>query len=245
MYQQHSSRHGVGCAEGSTEQQPIISRADARKMGFKHYYTGVACLHGHFAKRLVSCGQCVVCGLEYVKRRYREDYETRERVKRYNQYHYQKNKTRANVRSRARHAKNKHILGPKKAAYMRANKARWAANAYLRRRVDEDYRLRQLLSSKLNRAIHRSQRGGAFIKDLGCSIEFLKAYIEAKFAAGMSWENWGVIWQIDHIRPCRSFDLTDGAQYLQACHYTNLQPLTLAAHKAKTDQERAFHPQVA
>ncbi len=128
---------------------------------------------------------------------------------------------------------------------MRVNKARWAANAYLRRRVDENYRLRQLLSSKLNRAIRRAQRGGSFIKDLGCSIEFLKAYIEAKFAAGMSWENWGVIWQIDHIRPCRSFDLTVRAQYLQACHYTNLQPLTLAAHKVKTDLERAFHPQVA
>jgi hypothetical protein len=43
----------------------------------------------------------------------------------------------------------------------------------------------------------------------------------------MTWDNWTTDgWHIDHIKPlASSFDLTDRKQFLEACHYTNLQPL--------------------
>jgi len=54
----------------------------------------------------------------------------------------------------------------------------------------------------------------------------LMAYLEALFTPGMTWDNRGLYgWHIDHIKPLASFDLTDREQFLQACHYTNLQPL--------------------
>ena len=65
-------------------------------------------------------------------------------------------------------------------------------------------------------------------KDLGCSIEEFKAYIESLFQPGMTWGNWGKgnnKWHIDHIRPISSFDLSDRDQLKKACHYSNLQPL--------------------
>jgi hypothetical protein len=53
----------------------------------------------------------------------------------------------------------------------------------------------------------------------------LLAHIAAQFQPGMSWDNRGIVWQIDHIKPCASFDLTDTAQQAACFHYTNLRPL--------------------
>jgi hypothetical protein len=60
---------------------------------------------------------------------------------------------------------------------------------------------------------------------LGCTIDFLKEYLEARFLPTMTWENYGTLWHIDHIIPCASFDLRDLEQQKACFHYTNLQPL--------------------
>lgn len=68
-------------------------------------------------------------------------------------------------------------------------------------------------------------KAGSSVKDLGCSIEFLKQYLESKFKSKMSWKNYGKKWHVDHIKPLALFDLTKRRQFLKACHYTNLQPM--------------------
>ena len=61
---------------------------------------------------------------------------------------------------------------------------------------------------------------------VGCSIPFLKRYLENKFKKGMNWKNQGRYgWHIDHIKPCASFDLSDTKQQLKCFNYKNLQPL--------------------
>lgn len=67
-------------------------------------------------------------------------------------------------------------------------------------------------------------RSVSAIAALGISIEEFRSYIEGKFQPGMSWDNYGK-WHLDHIQPLKLFDLTDEAQAMRACHYTNLQPL--------------------
>jgi hypothetical protein len=60
---------------------------------------------------------------------------------------------------------------------------------------------------------------------IGCDPLAFLAHVEAQFQPGMSWGNRGAVWQIDHIRPCASFDLIDPDQQAVCFHYTNLRPL--------------------
>ena len=59
---------------------------------------------------------------------------------------------------------------------------------------------------------------------LGCTLDFFKKYIANKFTDGMNWENYGK-WEIDHIIPISSFDLTNQEDVKRCFHYTNTRPL--------------------
>jgi hypothetical protein len=91
---------------------------------------------------------------------------------------------------------------------------------------DVNYRLTMVLRARLRAALKNNQKVGSAVKDLGCSVEELKVYLESKFQEGMSWDNYGLKgWHIDHIKPLSSFNLEDSEELRKACHYNNLQPL--------------------
>ena len=99
-----------------------------------------------------------------------------------------------------------------------------------------EFRLAQNLRVRLVMAIRRGRSASA-VRDLGCSIEEFKAYLEAKFQPGMTWENYGSAWHIDHIRPLGNYDLSNREILLQLVHYTNLQPLWAADNQKKSNKE--------
>ena len=121
----------------------------------------------------------------------------------------------------------------------------WRTNYVKNKRAtDINWRLQHDLRTRLGHAIKHNKKVGSSVLDLGCSIEFLKQYLESKFQPGMTWENWGrasnkkLTWHIDHIKPLCSFDLSDRQQFKEACHYTNLQPLWAADNLRKIIQDR-------
>jgi len=67
---------------------------------------------------------------------------------------------------------------------------------------------------------------------VGCSDVQLKDWITAKLNNGMTWDNYGE-WEIDHIMPCASFDLSNTDDQLKCFHYTNLQPLWRSDNRRK------------
>lgn len=104
---------------------------------------------------------------------------------------------------------------------------KWKKEYHSRRyRDDVEYKLQHLVRNRLLNSIKNGVKKGSAVRDLGCSIEELRMYLESKFQPGMSWENHGLHgWHIDHIRPLSSFDLGKEDEIKKACHYTNLQPL--------------------
>ena len=108
-----------------------------------------------------------------------------------------------------------------------------------RERVDSDpgFKVEYLLRGRINaafrfRGIHRSLKTEEL---LGCPVVVAMAHIEAQFADGMSWDNWGE-WEVDHVKPCAAFDLTDPAQQRECFHYSNLQPLWSFDNRSKGDR---------
>jgi hypothetical protein len=106
---------------------------------------------------------------------------------------------------------------------------------------DVQYRLKDILRSRLHKALKKNLKTGSAINDLGCSVEELRLYLENKFKPGMTWDNQGKgrnKWNIDHIIPLHKFDLLDPEQLRAACHYTNLQPIWEEEHYEKTRNDR-------
>jgi Uri superfamily endonuclease len=94
-------------------------------------------------------------------------------------------------------------------------------------------RLRKRVMSRIWSAMKRNRvnsRGSFSL--VGCSVGFLRSYIEGKFEKGMTWENYGE-WHVDHIRPCASFDLNDKEQVLQCFNWRNLQPMWASENMSK------------
>ena len=99
--------------------------------------------------------------------------------------------------------------------------------------TDSQFKLKHILRLRLLDALKRNNttKIHSAIKLLGCSIEQGKHYLEQQFKPEMNWDNHGKYWEIDHIKPCASFDLTDPEQQKQCFHYTNLQPLPIVTGK--------------
>lgn len=70
---------------------------------------------------------------------------------------------------------------------------------------------------------------------IGCTSFQFKEYLEQRFKRGMTWDNYGTYWHVDHILPCASFDHTDKKQVAQCWHYTNLRPLRALENMIKSD----------
>lgn len=84
--------------------------------------------------------------------------------------------------------------------------------------------------------LKKNRKTGSAVRDLGCSIKELKQRLESQFQPGMTWDNYGVYWHIDHIVPLASFNLTNREELLKACHFSNLQPLTVRENLKKGEK---------
>lgn len=97
--------------------------------------------------------------------------------------------------------------------------------AYLLAKDNPSFRLRENLRRKVQLAIGRQYRTGSAITLLGCSIEDLWILLESKFETGMTRQNYGSVWHVDHIVPCALFDLSNPDHQKRCFHFSNLQPM--------------------
>ena len=155
---------------------------------------------------------------------WRQNNKNKRKRKNKNWYDVNKEKIKIKQKEYDKNNKNKRKIKNKNWYQKNKNKIRIYRNN--KKKTDIQYKLSENLRGRLRNAIQGNQKVGSAVKDLGCTIDELKTYLESKFKPSMTWDNYGFYgWHIDHIKPLASFDLTDRKQFLEVCHYTNLQPL--------------------
>lgn len=116
--------------------------------------------------------------------------------------------------------KNREYANEYQTQYRKKNieKVREYQNLWIKDKYKNDinYKLKQTVRSRINFSLKGLKKTYKTITYLGCNIEDYRVFLEKKFKPEMSWENYGEIWEIDHILP-----LSKGGSF----HYTNTQPL--------------------
>jgi hypothetical protein len=122
---------------------------------------------------------------------------------------------------------------------------------YQKRRHSESvkgsvFRLKKIIRCRIYNSIKRSTGVKPRIKKrttemLGCSIQEMKNHLQKQFKRGMTWENHGTHWHVDHIIPLSQFDFANPIQFSLATHYTNLQPMWAEENLSKSNNITQTH----
>ena len=160
---------------------------------------------------------------ERYRSRAREQYDPVKAAENWKRY---SNKNREQLRERQRQAAAaRRLLVPKKRKFLTDAERREYRRVYCAKRYNTDpqFKLASRCRVRLNEVLKRQGRQKS--KTLKIDKKSLVEWIESKFQPGMTWQNHGSEWHIDHIIPCAEFDLTDPKQVEQCFGYFNLQPL--------------------
>lgn len=110
--------------------------------------------------------------------------------------------------------------------YFRASKAK--------RRQNPRHRLHAAIGSQMRNALASRKAGRKWEHLVGYTVDDLVAHLEKQFTKGMSWDNYGTKWHVDHIIPQVEFEASVCDNAVRECWaLTNLRPLCAKENAAK------------
>lgn len=124
----------------------------------------------------------------------------------------------------------------RQAEYNRAYKPKKNAWIKQRRQADPVFRVTYALRTRLHDCLvrkHKASKNASTMALLGMNKDLVRRWLEFQFEPGMSWDNYGIHWEIDHVLPVSRFDVTDPKQQRLAFHWTNIQPARKEHNRSK------------
>jgi hypothetical protein len=166
--------------------------------------------------------------------------EHREYYKEYNKCYQEEHAEEIAVRRAKYNIEHRQERIERDARYYEKNREEILKKSYARKKIrlaeDEVYRLVENLRRRVGLALTGKIKSGSTIALIGLSGADLMSYMESLFKPGMTRENYGTYWVVDHIIPCALFDLADVNQQKECFGYHNLQPLTILENSRKKDK---------
>lgn len=99
-------------------------------------------------------------------------------------------------------------------------------------------KLNQYFSSAISNSLKQGSKAGRCWESLvNYTIDQLKKHLEKLFKPGMTWENYGKVWEIDHKTPIVvfNFDKPEHIDFRLCWSLRNLQPLEVGENRRKHD----------
>ncbi len=234
----------------------------------KNKYIGVLCKRGHDwgntggSLRLKSDGHCVFCvKIRQQSTKHKEQqrkygkiyYQNPEHKKQQKQYQKQYQKS-----EKGKAAIKRYQNSPKgettRERYLQTEKHK--ADRKLQRQTEEykthkricrrkryqadlKFRLNCIISSSIKRSLKKGAKGGRHWETF---IEFtqqgLRKSIEKQWVVGMTWENYGREWEIDHRIPVSAFnfDKPEHIDFKRCWALSNLQPMWKHENRKKSNK---------
>lgn len=108
--------------------------------------------------------------------------------------------------------------------------------------IDALYKIKHNLRSRLRGVLkmNTSSKSKMLKHVLCCSIPFFKRYIEVQFSKGMNWENYGKLWDIDHIVPISYENSKNEKELIVRFHWSNCQPMWHSDNNSKSNRYISF-----
>lgn len=179
------------------------------------------------------------------------------RAKNRAQYYKHKEKRLAKVREYAQANRDKVLDGkrryyiekkPRFQEYRKRNRDRLnklRLKYYYRDKQDPCFKLARAMRQTMRRIVDRGgNKCAKTVHYLGCSWAEARAHIESKFEPGMTWENHGTAWHIDHIIPLAAFNLSLPQDAAMATRWDNLRPLWKTDNLAKGAKWQSFQSEL-
>ena len=110
------------------------------------------------------------------------------------------------------------------------------AKAHRKRVARPEIKLQRLIRKRIARQFRNVKWTSKYLMlPEGMTFE---SYIKAKFTVDeqgemMTFDNHGIVWELDHIYPCSRIDTDDPVECAALNHYLNLQPLTILQNRDK------------
>ncbi len=195
-----------------------------------------------------------------IKKRWVE--KNRERVKEKNREWYSTEKGKKSVRSSQKklsnspkgklkrlkwREKNKESIKEKNRLWRATGKGKASTRNHNKKaRSSVKGKIRTMISGPMRQSLKNVSKLGRHWEDLvGFTVEQLKRHIERKFKPGMSWDNYGSYWEIDHIIPIAAFnyETPEDIDFKRCWCLKNLQPLEKSTNRKKWKHlDKPFQP---
>lgn len=145
---------------------------------------------------------------------------SKDRIKEYSKQYGKLNREKCNIQCKIYYENNKQLI------YQRYKE-----------------KTKQNISFKLNTNVHKCinslftgrSKTTMYTMYLGYNEEQLKKHFELLFTPEMNWDNYGSVWEIDHIIPknCFSFESYDDEQFKQCWSLSNIRPILKSDNRSR------------